>query len=250
MEAQLGLLNSLSPQPRAGDSAMPVHASPGGANRFMRLSNSDGLVSQPAHPAAPFQQARAKVEQGDSSWSGGLTPHSSVSDPANLITALNTMAAQQHAFLISNFNSKMQSSEPVPPLPDVRSTSNGVFHHNSGAQMRFTDSNLPLEIPPPPHNGLSAPFACPPSMFASDSRGPATNARFARNDYPIRPSESRALQHPGNSQVTGGIHSRAGSGMADVDHQGKERSKRLSACSVVREMGLSIVTVFSGWYHA
>lgn len=224
MEAQLGLLNSISPQPRAGESALPVHASPTGANRFIRLSNPDGLISQPLHSPVPFQQTRAKVDQSDSSWSGGLTPHNSVSDPADLITALNTMAAQQHAIFISNFNNKLQS-EPVPPMPDVRSnsmlSSNGVFHHNS-SQMRFPDNNIPLDVPPPPHSGLSAPFTGPPSMLTGDSRGSGTNGRFGRNaDYPMRPSESRTIQHSANPQLPGHPHPRAGGGMAEIDHQGE-----------------------------
>lgn len=218
MEAQLGLLNSLSPQPRAGEPVMPVHASPTGANRFIRLPNPDGLVSQPSHPTAPFQQNRTKLDQSDSSWSGHLTPHNSVSDPADLITALNTMAAQQHAILISNFNSKLQS-DPVPPMPDVRSTSmlssNGVFHHNS-SQMRFPD------VPPPPHNGLSAPFTCPTAMFVGDSRGSGTNGRFARKtDYVMHPSDSRAMQHSGSPQIPGRPTPHGGSGMAEIDHQGE-----------------------------
>ena len=224
MEAQLGLLNSLSPQSRTGESALPVHASPSAANRFMRLSNPDGLVSQPLHSSLPFQQPRTKVDPSDASWSSGLPQHNSVSDPADLITALNTMAAQQHAILISNFNSKLQSSEPVPPMPDVRSnsmlSSTGVFHHNS-SQMRFPDHTLPLDVPPPPHSGLAASFNCPPSMLAGDSRASASNGRFGHSgDYPMRQSECRTLQHPGNPQLSGNQHPRAGGGMADIDHQG------------------------------
>ena len=134
------------------------------------------------------------------------------------------MAAQQHAILISNFNSKLQSSEPVPPMPDVRSnsmlSSTGVFHHNS-SQMRFPDHTLPLDVPPPPHSGLAASFNCPPSMLAGDSRASASNGRFGHSgDYHMRQSECRTLQHPGNPQLSGNQHPRAGGGMADIDHQG------------------------------
>ena len=58
-------------------------------------------------------------------------------------------------------------------------------------------------------------------MLAGDSRASASNGRFGHSgDYHMRQSECRTLQHPGNPQLSGNQHPRAGGGMADIDHQG------------------------------